>query len=662
VTGAGFSKLLPLSPGVIPLGLLLKASVALLSLGFGLAVLLAAPRRAANRLLAVFLGLIALNHGAEAARDLLPSAPALLGRVAFGAAAADPIVLLAFLRAQLPGHGPRGAALLACLATSGVLLGAAAGLLPGGLPREDPAWLALLFLFTLVAYALAVVAAQGALVEAPTDPARRLLLTGASIVMMSSTGRVIEWSAFPLQETDWLHANPGLFLALLLASAALAFALVAVVPRAPREARRALLGAALAGLAATLLMDANYLEWNLVHVGVLARTAPVYLAVSALGTSFGAARWILFGILVSLAAARHQMMEIGPAARRRIARIVVACLALSVVLLVLSATEAATAGTPWSVGPGEWVLLGVVLVASQAFRSLVDAIARRTYGLGPADERALDALTPGARVAGRYVLVRPLGRGSGGRAFLARDEVLRRDVCIKQTPLDRAEEGARALEEARLAGSLRHPNVLTVHDAIRAGDSLLIVTEHVAGGTLQERAEETGRLPAAEGARLLRGVLEGLAAVHAAGIVHRDLKPSNVLLDADLSPRIADFGLARVRTGATLAAGDFAGTPEYMAPEQLRGEPATPASDVHAVGLLARRCLQPLPARLGRVVDRALLADPAARWPSAREMAAALRLAMEPERAAHADNAAVPAPLQALDGVAPPRREDAAVP
>ncbi len=211
-------------------------------------------------------------------------------------------------------------------------------------------------------------------------------------------------------------------------------------------------------------------------------------------------------------------------------------------------------------------------------------------------ERAASAwlpLAPGSRLAGRYRVGESLGRGAFGRVFLARDELLGRAVVLKEIGGGDADAGAEeaAVREARLASLVRHPNVVVVLDVIARPGRAVIVAEHVPGGSLAGRLARDGPFPAAEGLAMMDGLLAGLAALHAAGVVHRDLKPSNVLLAADGSARIADFGIARERRGTTVldeASDVVAGTPAYMSPEQRRGEVATPASDLYASGRAGR--------------------------------------------------------------------------
>jgi serine/threonine protein kinase len=239
-------------------------------------------------------------------------------------------------------------------------------------------------------------------------------------------------------------------------------------------------------------------------------------------------------------------------------------------------------------------------------------------------------LATGQVLGGRFRVLRFLGRGGAGRAFLAHDDLLQRTVVLKEVLCDGPDEEAAVLREARLAAGLQHPNVVTLHDVLRRPGSALIVSEHVAGGSLQERLK-AGPLAPAAALRIAEGVLAGVAAIHARGIVHRDLTPGNVLLQPDDVPKIADFGIARARHGGTVhldGPDGVQGTLEFMAPEQRRGEAATPVSDLYQAGLLLRLLFgdAPPPA-VAAVAARALRPSPAARWPDVGAMADALRAA-----------------------------------
>lgn len=270
------------------------------------------------------------------------------------------------------------------------------------------------------------------------------------------------------------------------------------------------------------------------------------------------------------------------------------------------------------------------------------------------------SLHPGTRL-GPYEIVAPLGAGGMGEVYRARDPRLGREVAIKVLPAEFAADADRMRrfdQEARAAGSLSHPNIVTVFDVGTDGGTAYVVEELVPGGTLRERLEQ-GALPLRDVLRIGAGIASGLAAAHEKGIVHRDLKPENVALASDGRPQLLDFGLARVVapvSEATLSAqptsaGAILGTVGYMAPEQARGEAADARSDLFALGTMLHEMLSgvrpfsrgsavetlhailkeeppPLPAEvpagLARVVERCLEKDPRARFQSARDLAFAL--------------------------------------
>ncbi|WP_415950874.1 serine/threonine-protein kinase [Streptomyces sp. KLOTTS4A1] len=208
---------------------------------------------------------------------------------------------------------------------------------------------------------------------------------------------------------------------------------------------------------------------------------------------------------------------------------------------------------------------------------------------------------PGDRIDGRFELVERLGSGGMGTVWRALDTVLGREVALKQVrPPDpaAAEEPAvrrgRVLREARALARLSHPHVVTVHQILEpVGEPHpWIVMELLPGRTLQDRLAQ-GPLPPAEAAGIGRQVLSALKAAHAAGIRHRDVKPANVLLRTDGSAVLTDFGIAALQGSSSLTAtGDLIGSPEYMAPERIRGTGDDPASDLWSLGLVLYRAVE----------------------------------------------------------------------
>jgi len=198
-------------------------------------------------------------------------------------------------------------------------------------------------------------------------------------------------------------------------------------------------------------------------------------------------------------------------------------------------------------------------------------------------------------VVGQYRIEAKLGAGGFGTVYRARDVTLDRIVALKVVHSSNQAMAASLLNEARAAAALNHPNVCTLFSVDASDGISMIVMEHLEGQTLAKILEQSAlTLPRA--AAIAGQVAAGMAAAHSHGVVHGDLKPANVMVSADNRAKIMDFGLAR-RAAVTsvnadtvnwnpLTAGGISGTPSYLSPEQARGEPATPASDVFSLGLM----------------------------------------------------------------------------
>jgi serine/threonine protein kinase len=233
----------------------------------------------------------------------------------------------------------------------------------------------------------------------------------------------------------------------------------------------------------------------------------------------------------------------------------------------------------------------------------------------PTDGRVLTAV-PGSRLLnGRYRLERRLGRGGMGTVYEALDGVLERRVAVKVVREDLggplfsgrfwADLDARFRQEARAAAAFAHPHVVRVYDfGVDRDRRAFLVMELLEGETLHQHLASAGTLAPGEALQLLRGVCEALTAAHGHGLIHRDLKPENIFLqrhDGGLTAKVLDFGLAKALAaewpegGAdepkTTSAGLLVGTLDYMAPEQVAGDAASPAWDVWALSVIAYEML-----------------------------------------------------------------------
>jgi eukaryotic-like serine/threonine-protein kinase len=241
----------------------------------------------------------------------------------------------------------------------------------------------------------------------------------------------------------------------------------------------------------------------------------------------------------------------------------------------------------------------------------------------------------GELLGGRYRVAEPAGHGMTGTVWRADDELLTRDVAVKRLP-------HRQMAEARIAARVRHPGVAAVHDLVEHDGSSWMVMDYYPGGTLAALLRHRRRLPPPLTAALGLQLIAALEAVHAAGIVHCDVKPANLLLGEDGRLVLVDFGIAEGGGAGPVDPGRgdgfIVGSPSYMAPELVRGEPARPAADVWSLGAtlyvavegrppfsgddaaetLAAVLHDPPPAprragRLGPLLARLLVRDPAGR-------------------------------------------------
>ena len=258
-------------------------------------------------------------------------------------------------------------------------------------------------------------------------------------------------------------------------------------------------------------------------------------------------------------------------------------------------------------------------------------------------------------LAGRYRLVARIGAGGTAEVWRAHDGRLDRDVAIKLLHghlLPDEHARARVLAEARAVASLRHPGIVTIHDVVEGDDRIGLVLELVEGESLAERIGR-GPVPPGVAASIGAGIADALEEAHQRGLVHRDVKPANVLVTRTGSARLVDFGIAHALkpdADRLTAPGTVMGSLRWMAPEQLAGRPATPATDVWGLGMVVYAMLAgrepfnavspaaliaeqqtgppPIPGidgGLDAIVRRALAPSPEGRTASAAEAGDALR-------------------------------------
>ncbi|MEV6499261.1 serine/threonine-protein kinase [Streptomyces prunicolor] len=195
-------------------------------------------------------------------------------------------------------------------------------------------------------------------------------------------------------------------------------------------------------------------------------------------------------------------------------------------------------------------------------------------------------------VTGRYRLVESIGQGGMGRVWRAADEMLDRQIAVKEMridgldPEDTRTRRERTLREARATARIDHPNVVRVYDVVDEGERLWIVMELVAGRSLERMLADDGALGPREVARIGLGLVAALRQVHAGGVLHRDIKPGNVLVEGGgRRVVLTDFGIAAIQDATALTmVGMLVGSPDYMAPERISGRPQGPPSDIWSLG------------------------------------------------------------------------------
>jgi serine/threonine-protein kinase len=265
-------------------------------------------------------------------------------------------------------------------------------------------------------------------------------------------------------------------------------------------------------------------------------------------------------------------------------------------------------------------------------------------------------LTPDTILLDRFRVLRVIGKGGFGVVYLVHDAAIQDNIILKVlNPQLSMDEGAirRFVRELKLTRKITHKNVIRIHDLLDLGGVRAVSMEYFPGRDLGKIIKQEGLVETRRALLILANVCEGLAAAHAAGVIHRDIKPANILVGEDDAVKIVDFGLASARQhfeSRLTKSGLLVGTPEYMAPEQIRGSAIDPRTDLYSVGVLLYEVLagkkpftgetavqilfqhlegkaEPLsqirkdiPASLEALVARAMAKDPGERHQTAEEL------------------------------------------
>jgi serine/threonine-protein kinase len=271
------------------------------------------------------------------------------------------------------------------------------------------------------------------------------------------------------------------------------------------------------------------------------------------------------------------------------------------------------------------------------------------------------------RTLGRYVLQEEIGRGSMGTVFRASDPMIERTVAVKTINALQIQDGSveprrRFLREAKAAGRLSHPCIVTIYDVGEFEDTAYIVMELLEGRSLKDVLDCGERIPLATAAQIVLQTADALGFAHRQGVVHRDIKPGNLMLTKQGLVKITDFGIARIDQMSRTRTGVVIGSPRYMSPEQVSGRKADGRSDVFSLGIVlyelatgvapfdaerpedfltlmqnivAKQPAPPsrvnpaVPASLDAIIDRALRKNPEERYATAEKLAEALRAALQ---------------------------------
>lgn len=273
------------------------------------------------------------------------------------------------------------------------------------------------------------------------------------------------------------------------------------------------------------------------------------------------------------------------------------------------------------------------------------------------------------RTLGRYVLQEEIGRGSMGTVFKASDPMIERTVAVKTINALQIQDGSaeprrRFLREAKAAGRLSHPCIVTIYDVGEFADTAYIVMELLEGRSLKDVLDRGEKIPLATAAQIVLQTADALGFAHRQGVVHRDVKPGNLMLTKQGLVKITDFGIARIDQMSRTRTGVVMGSPRYMSPEQVSGRKADGRSDVFSLGIvlyelitgvapfdaarpedfltlmqnIVAKAAEPpsrvnpeVPGALDAIIDRALRKNPDERYPTAEALAEALRRALQSE-------------------------------
>jgi serine/threonine-protein kinase len=227
-------------------------------------------------------------------------------------------------------------------------------------------------------------------------------------------------------------------------------------------------------------------------------------------------------------------------------------------------------------------------------------------------QAATDVPAP-PKTIGRFTLLNEIGRGSYGVVYAAHDPVLGREVAIKLIPLAREEQfrtqmEASFLREAKSAGGMSHPSIVTIYDAGKTEALAYIAMERLHGQDLHEYLASGNRMSPRQAAAMMMRVADAIHYANKRGLVHRDIKPSNIFLSRDLKPKLLDFGtaLAPVAEAQPRGSRQLVGTPNYMSPEQAKGETLDARSDIFSLGTILYELLSGRRAFDGRTIDETL--------------------------------------------------------